>query len=119
MSRNMRPVKIEWCEQSTSLFIEPEDFSGLVDAIFVSLKRKQPNHQYLYNDANDVYEFWTEDGKKFLKAIVNCNIERVAAQFSAVDKESVQCLVNNMKAFVPDWKAFVKDDGSFTLWLDM
>jgi hypothetical protein len=119
MSRNLRPVKVEWSKDFTSVFIDSDVFDSLVTTIFESLRRKAPKHKCGPDYTNDVYEFWAEDGAAFLRAIKDCKITKVTSMVPEEDKENVEFLLENMKNMLLSWSKFIGLNGEFRIWIDM
>ena len=113
MSRNLRAVKVEW-GPCASLFMTPEAFEQLIAGIV----GERFKYEYKWNDADEVFKLWVEDGRQFLDRVRDCAVAAsVKALDKAVRKDAVLCL-NNLKALEPDWRGFVDQHGHLEVWVD-
>ena len=113
MSRNMRAVRVTW-GPAVSVFINPDSF----DALVVALIGMKPNWGYEWNQADEVFKFWTDDGKRFLDRVRGCKPAKVAKKLDkGLRRDAVSCL-KNLQAVEADWREFIDKDNYLQVWVD-
>ena len=113
MSKNIRAVKVTW-GQFASLFIDPEQFEELVQA----LMGEEFQYDYRWNDADEVYKLWSKEGSRFLDHIRDCETEKVVALLEASIREDATSCLENLKSEEPEWRTFLDQEGALELWVD-
>lgn len=113
MSTNMRAVSVTW-GPAVSVFIDPDSFGALVIALFGTRLR----WGYEWNQADEVFKFWTDKGHGFLDRIRNCKPEEVARKLDRKSRKDAELCLKNLKAVEPEWRKFVEKDGYLQVWVD-
>jgi hypothetical protein len=109
----MRAVRVTW-GPAASVFIDPDSFGALVIALFGTRLK----WSYEWNEADEVFKFWTEDGNRFLDKVRGCKPDRVARKFDRKLRKDAELCLKNLKAAEPEWRKFVEKDGCLQIWVD-
>ena len=113
MSKHLRAVRVEW-GMFASLFIEPEKFENLV----LALMGEEFQYDYRWNEADEVFKFWTKQGSCFLDRLRDCQIEKVLALLEESILEDATSCLESLKSKEPEWCTFLDKEGALELWVD-
>jgi len=113
MSRNLRAVRVEW-GPCASVFVSPDQFEEVATALMGG----EFKYSCEWNGADEVFKFWTSEGKRFLDRIRNCKPADVLAKLDKSFREEASRCLENLKALEPNWRAFLDKDGQLELWVD-
>lgn len=113
MSRNLRAVKVEW-GPCASLIVTPDAFEQIIQAVI----DERIVYEYRWNDADEVFKLWVEQGELFLDLVRDCRTRAVLALLDkAMAHEALPCL-KNLKALEPEWRRFIDRNGHLEIWVD-
>lgn len=113
MSRNMRAVRVEW-GPSASVFVSADQFEELVAA----LMGEEFKYTCEWNGADEVFKFWTKEGKRFLDRVRGCKPDEALKQIDESFREEARLCLENLKSLEPDWRQFLDKDGQIEVWVD-
>ena len=113
MSRNMRAVRVEW-GPSASVFVSRDQFEELVGA----LMGDEFKYTCEWNNADEVFKFWTSEGRRFLDRVRDCDLDEVLKEIDRSFREEAGLCLLNLKSLEPDWRAFLEKHGPIELWVD-
>jgi len=113
MSRNMRVVRVEW-GPCAAVFVSADQFEEIVAALM--------GNEFKYscerNGADEVFKFWTREGKRFLDRVRDCEPTEAVSQIDKSFRQDAASCLGNLKAMEPEWRGFLDKDGQIEVWVD-
>lgn len=113
MSSNARAVRVTW-GPAVSIFLSPDAFIVLIG----ELMGDKLNWSCEWNQADEVFKLWTDDGPAFLDKVRRCRPVMIVKALDKASRKDARLCLGNLKAVEPEWRAFVDKDGGFQVWVD-
>ena len=113
MSRNMRAVKVEW-GPAASVFVSADQFEELV----MALMGDEFKYTCEWNNADEVFKFWTKEGRPFLDRNRDCEPDKVLDKLDRSYREEARLCLENLRSLEHDWRQFLDKDGHLEVWVD-
>jgi len=119
MSKSFRPVR-ETQGQFSGIFIEPDQLVALLHDLAAHVGTA--SDEFTYGESIVV---WIEDGRKALDYIerdrrfnARSFAESLVEQGVEVNEGDLESLVHNMKAYAPEWRNQIGEDGELNFYVD-
>ena len=97
-----------------SIFLGSDDFIIIIG----ELMGDKTNWSCEWNQADEVFKIWTNDGRTFLDKVRHCKPARVVEALDKESRKDAELCLKNLKAVEPEWRKFVEKDGCLQVWVD-
>jgi len=97
-----------------SIFLSPDDFIILVGEVMGD----KLNWSCEWNQADEVFKVWTDDGRAFLDKVRSCKPTVIVKVFDEAARKDARICLDNLKAMEPEWRKFIDEDKSLQVWVD-
>ena len=114
MSKNLRPVRVEWGPCSGTLLSE-DQFADLLELVTGDLTVLF----YGRSKTDKVCKFWLQEGAQFLDHVRDCNPELTVKDMDESYRQDALSCLQNLQALEPQWRSFIDEHDHLEIWQDV